>query len=244
MKKELLIAYQPATCVHLMPAWTSSGQHFRDLCVVCRDKLCHLAQQVHALLHGVQVVAREYKSFMEFVDDFKLMCNNAMVYNQKRSRVHKTAVTMLRAGIKQLQHIEVDACKELGCPVPAAPALQQPAVPAAAAADLSQPLLSDSARADQALPGVALSPAKPSKPPPKAPPAKPPPKKVSKVSPPNKGRSGPQKPPKGDAAAWQHNAMLSDSPALVDPCGVKVSARPSYLTAMVLHSRLMRRLVS
>ena len=56
----------------------------------------------------VQVHAGTYDSWLAFVADFELMCSNAMVYNQKRSRVHKTAVTMLRQGKKQLQVIEAE----------------------------------------------------------------------------------------------------------------------------------------
>ncbi len=40
------------------------------------------------------------------MQDFELICNNAMRYNQKRSRIHKAARTMLRAGMKQLQAAE------------------------------------------------------------------------------------------------------------------------------------------
>ena len=36
-----------------------------------------------------------------------------MQYNQKRSRVHKTAVTMMRAGIKQLAALEPESSKAL-----------------------------------------------------------------------------------------------------------------------------------
>lgn len=40
------------------------------------------------------------------MQDFELICTNAMRYNQKRSRIHKAARTILRAGMKQLQGAE------------------------------------------------------------------------------------------------------------------------------------------
>lgn len=40
------------------------------------------------------------------MEDFELLCNNAMTYNQKRSRVFKAAMTLLRAGKKTLQTAE------------------------------------------------------------------------------------------------------------------------------------------
>ena len=43
--------------------------------------------------------------------DFELICSNAMTYNQKRSRVHKSALSMLRAGKKQLQAAELEGRK-------------------------------------------------------------------------------------------------------------------------------------
>ena len=47
-----------------------------------------------------KIHARRYRSWRAFYDDFELICNNAMTYNQKRSRVHHAAVTLLRAGTK------------------------------------------------------------------------------------------------------------------------------------------------
>lgn len=41
------------------------------------------------------------------MEDFELICNNAMIYNQKRSRVHKSALAILRAGKKWLQAAEL-----------------------------------------------------------------------------------------------------------------------------------------
>ena len=146
----------------------------------------------------MQVAQQQYKTWVAFVDDFKLMCNNAMVYNQKRSRVHKTAVTMLRAGIKQLQQMELEGCKAINCPLPLpdgpqlATALQHPS----AMLDPTTPQQAAD-NEDKALAAQTL-------PPPKAvmkPPAKVPPKKVTKASPPKKIRV-PQKPSAGGMPSY------------------------------------------
>lgn len=50
---------------------------------------------------------RQYENWKGFVEDFELICNNAMVYNQKRSKIHKCAVAMLRQGKKVLQQEEM-----------------------------------------------------------------------------------------------------------------------------------------
>lgn len=127
--------------------------------------------------------AHQYATWTAFVEDFKLMCNNAMVYNQKRSRVHKTAVTMLRAGIKQLQHMEADGCKALGCPLPAVPlaSLDQPA--SATATATATGIAPSKFAAVLPPPDPAAGSQAPSKPPAKAPP-----KKATKPSPPKKAR--------------------------------------------------------
>ena len=49
--------------------------------------------------------ALEYRTFTAFVDDFELIANNAMRYNQKRSRVHRSAVNLLRHGKKHLNTV-------------------------------------------------------------------------------------------------------------------------------------------
>lgn len=101
-----------------------------------RDKVSHLvplhgsscAQSSHAMLFltinlqrchnmaelldlslpaSAQVHGREYRTWRGFVEDFELICNNAMIYNQKRSRVHKSALAILRAGKKWLQAAEL-----------------------------------------------------------------------------------------------------------------------------------------
>ena len=36
-----------------------------------------------------KIRSRQYVNWQEIVRDFELICNNAMKYNQKRSRVHK-----------------------------------------------------------------------------------------------------------------------------------------------------------
>lgn len=140
-----------------------------------------------------QVLQHQYSTWADFVDDFKLMCNNAMVYNQKRSRVHKTAVTMLRAGIKQLQQMEVEGCKAINCPLPAADGTQPNYQHQQAGQDAMAAAVQTAGPAEQdEKPSVPSA-----QPPPKAAmksPPKPPPKKVSKASPPKRR---PQKPPSG-----------------------------------------------
>ena len=49
-----------------------------------------------------------YVSWQELVRDFELIFNNAMLYNQKRSRVHKQALVLLRAGMKLLLDSETE----------------------------------------------------------------------------------------------------------------------------------------
>ena len=74
-----------------------------------------------------KVRQREYRTWHSFVEDFELIANNAMTYNQKRSRVHKAAITMLRAGKKHLQVLELQGRKGIS--------LLHPEGPQAAAAD-------------------------------------------------------------------------------------------------------------
>ncbi|KAK9843100.1 hypothetical protein WJX74_006951 [Apatococcus lobatus] len=74
-----------------------------------------------------KVRQREYRTWHGFVEDFELIANNAMTYNQKRSRVHKAAITMLRAGKKHLQALELQGRKGIS--------LLHPRGPQAAAAD-------------------------------------------------------------------------------------------------------------
>lgn len=46
---------------------------------------------------------REYRTWGAFNCDFELICANAVVYNQQKSKVHKAAKTMLRQGKIDLQ---------------------------------------------------------------------------------------------------------------------------------------------
>ena len=69
----------------------------------------------------------QYSSWTAFVADFELMCANALLYNQKRSRVHKTATSMLRHGRKQLQDIEAAGIKAILALNPKAVPKQSPA---------------------------------------------------------------------------------------------------------------------
>jgi Bromodomain len=49
-----------------------------------------------------KVQAREYRTWQAFIEDFELICSNAMTYNQKRSLIHKAALNLLRHGKKHL----------------------------------------------------------------------------------------------------------------------------------------------
>ncbi|KAL3146630.1 hypothetical protein ABBQ32_000861 [Trebouxia sp. C0010 RCD-2024] len=57
--------------------------------------------------------ALEYRTFTAFVDDFELVGNNAMRYNQKRSRVHRSAVNLLRHGKKHLNTVQLEATRAI-----------------------------------------------------------------------------------------------------------------------------------
>lgn len=57
--------------------------------------------------------ALEYRTFTAFVEDFELIGNNAMRYNQKRSRVHRSAVNLLRHGKKHLNTVQLEATRAI-----------------------------------------------------------------------------------------------------------------------------------
>ena len=57
--------------------------------------------------------ALEYRTFAAFVEDFELVGNNAMRYNQKRSRVHRSAVNLLRHGKKHLNTVQLEATRAI-----------------------------------------------------------------------------------------------------------------------------------
>ena len=57
--------------------------------------------------------ALEYRTFAAFVEDFELIANNAMRYNQKRSRVHRSAVNLLRHGKKHLNTVQLEATRAI-----------------------------------------------------------------------------------------------------------------------------------
>lgn len=68
---------------------------------VIKNPMCF--DTIRTKIEGLQ-----YASWQEIVRDFELMFNNAMLYNQKRSRVHKQALVILRAGMKQLLDCEIE----------------------------------------------------------------------------------------------------------------------------------------
>eukprot|EP00887_Chlorella_sp_A99_P002059 scaffold18.g2059.t1 len=85
-----------------------------------------------------KIRARQYCNWQEVVRDFELICTNAMKYNQKRSRIHKLALVMLRAGKKLLIEVETQGRKAIERLHPAGST-----VAAAAAAAAATPLLGE-----------------------------------------------------------------------------------------------------
>jgi pyridoxal biosynthesis lyase PdxS len=66
-----------------------------------------------------KIRGRVYVNWQELVRDFELICNNAMKYNQKRSRVHKQGLVMLRAGKKLLAEMEAEGRRAMAAMVAA-----------------------------------------------------------------------------------------------------------------------------
>ena len=66
-----------------------------------------------------KIRGRVYVNWQELVRDFELICTNAMKYNQKRSRVHKQGLVMLRAGKKLLAEMEVEGRRAMAAMVAA-----------------------------------------------------------------------------------------------------------------------------
>lgn len=56
---------------------------------------------------------KDYRTFAAFTEDFELVCTNAMKYNQKRSRVHRSAVNLLRHGKKHLNNVQLEATRAI-----------------------------------------------------------------------------------------------------------------------------------
>lgn len=74
----------------------------------------HVIKRPMSLLRMRQKLrALEYRTFTAFVDDFELIANNAMRYNQKRSRVHRSAVNLLRHGKKHLNTVQLEATRAI-----------------------------------------------------------------------------------------------------------------------------------
>jgi Bromodomain len=46
---------------------------------------------------------RQYRTWGDLLADFELICDNALAYNNRRSRVHRAAVTLQHAGRILLQ---------------------------------------------------------------------------------------------------------------------------------------------
>lgn len=88
--------------------------------------------------------AREYRTWRSFIDDFLLICTNALTYNQKRSLVHRAALQLMRQGKKLLSDHELVARRAL--------TMVHPDGPAQAALEEQQDLLTN---------GLALLPSTP-----------------------------------------------------------------------------------
>ena len=109
--------------------------------------------------------ALEYRTFTAFVEDFELIGNNAMRYNQKRSRVHRSAVNLLRHGKKHLNTVQLEATRAIHMLHPEGPvaaAQEEAAVNrAAAAANLTtstsnlSKLMSSSSNLSKLLPSTS-----------------------------------------------------------------------------------------
>ncbi len=87
---------------------------------------------------------RAYRTWRSFVEDFVLICSNALMYNQKRSRVHRAALQLLRQGKKVLSDNELVARRALN--------MVHPDGPAQAAIDEQHDLLTN---------GLSLAPSSP-----------------------------------------------------------------------------------
>lgn len=60
-----------------------------------------------------KVHSKDYRTFSAFTEDFELVCTNAMKYNQKRSRVHRSAVNLLRHGKKHLNNVQLETTRAI-----------------------------------------------------------------------------------------------------------------------------------
>lgn len=70
-----------------------------------------------------KVRGKQYVSWQELVRDFELICTNAMKYNQKRSRVYKQALVILRAGKKLLIEVELEGRRAVSLLHPGPPSV-------------------------------------------------------------------------------------------------------------------------
>jgi hypothetical protein len=73
-----------------------------------------------------KVQNKQYVNWHEVVRDFELICSNAMRYNQKRSRIHKVALVLLRGGKRLMKEMELEGRRAISVLHPAGPASLQP----------------------------------------------------------------------------------------------------------------------
>ncbi len=100
--------------------------------------------------------ALEYRTFAAFVEDFELIGNNAMRYNQKRSRVHRSAVNLLRHGKKHLNNVQLEATRAIHLLHPEGPVVAAQEEAAASRAANAVPLAPSTSNLNKLLPSLTM----------------------------------------------------------------------------------------
>ncbi|KAA6421449.1 MAG: bromodomain-containing 7-like [Trebouxia sp. A1-2] len=100
--------------------------------------------------------ALEYRTFAAFVEDFELIGNNAMRYNQKRSRVHRSAVNLLRHGKKHLNNVQLEATRAIHLLHPEGPVAAAQEEAAASRAANAVPLAPSTSNLNKLLPSLTM----------------------------------------------------------------------------------------
>lgn len=100
--------------------------------------------------------ALDYRTFAAFVEDFELIGSNAMRYNQKRSRVHRSAVNLLRHGKKHLNNVQLEATRAIHLLHPEGPVAAAQEEAAASRAANAVPLAPSSSNLNKLLPSLTM----------------------------------------------------------------------------------------
>ncbi|DBA85626.1 TPA: hypothetical protein ACH3X1_005203 [Trebouxia sp. C0004] len=100
--------------------------------------------------------ALEYRTFAAFVEDFELIGNNAMRYNQKRSRVHRSAVNLLRHGKKHLNNVQLEATRAIHLLHPEGPVAAAQEEAAASRGASAVPLAPSMSNLNKLLPPLTM----------------------------------------------------------------------------------------